>query len=510
MNRFKIITTVLICLLLSAGIVFAQTYYAEKNIFTAATRNDNSILKQEVEYFSHEEIEYHNIYYQGRLLGVVSDYEYIQDRFEELYEDKYEEYFPDTRLTLGEDYYETINNDYAVVENIDDEIFDFLIKNDGIGVETNIVELSTKEGVYASVAVKNIDDFRAAKNSFLQNFLRIEELNKLSNGVKLEDLTDVGDHAIGFKVLETISARKGVANPENIIMNEEEALMYLCYGDNQDFEYYTVKEGDTLSSICYINDYSPEQILTINQDVIHSYEQILEPGMQVNVTYFTSPITVVVTKENLKIEEVYPELPLYIEDKEMFVGESKVIQEEANGSEYVLYEETWVNGVLKKGIEKSSSNITQPVQGVIAVGSKVKPYVGTGNMMLPINNPVGTSSWGWRPSFGAFHRGIDIIDIYNRNGRISAPDNGKVERTGYNDDYGYYCIINHHNGIVTKYFHMSSMTRLRVGDTVMKGELIGYIGSTGDSTGPHLHFEVWDNGANVNPCNYVNCNFRWW
>ena len=511
MNKFKFLATLFACLLVSVLIVFGQAYLSDENIFAASSKHEVSILNQEVEYFSHEEVEYHNIYYKGKLLAVVSDYDELKARFDDLYHSKYEEDFPNTHVTLGEDYYETISNEYSVVENIDDEIYDFLLKNDGIGLEVDIVEFSTKEGVYASVAVKDVNDFKAAKDSFLQNFLRVEELRNLSNGIKPDELTDVGDHTIGFKVLETISSRKGVANPENIIMNAEEALLYLCYGENRDFEYYTVKEGDTLSSICYMNNYSPEQILTINQDIIFSRDQILEPGMKVNVTYFTSPITVVVTKENLKIEVVYPGLPLYIEDPTMYEGHTEVVQEEVNGSEYVLYEETWVNGVLKKGVEKSSSNITQPLQGVIAVGSKVKPYVGTGNMIIPINNVVGTSHWGWRPSFGSFHRGVDIIDIYNAYGPIYAPDNGSVVAVDYNDTFGNYMVIDHHNGLITRYFHMSEVMNWSVGDTIMKGEHIGYIGTTGFSTGPHLHFETWENGVNVDPCNYINCNsFSWW
>lgn len=511
MNKVKLITSVVICLVLSCLIVLGYSFAGESEIFADSSKNEISILKQEIEYFSHDEVEYHNIYYKGQLLGIVTDYDKLQSRMNDLYHEVYEEDFPDSKVTLGEDYYMTVTNDFGIVSNIDEEIYNFLVQNDGFGLEVDIVELSTKEGVYASVAVKDINDFKKAKDSFLQNFLRVEELRKLSNGIRPGDLSDVGNQTIGFKVLETISSRKGIANPDNIIMNEQEALQYLCYGDNQDFEYYTVKEGDTISSICYLNNYSPEQILTINQDTIHSRDQILEPGMKVNVTYFTSPITVVVTKENLKIETVYPDLPLYIEDKGMYEGEKETIQNEVNGSEYVLYEETWVNGVLKKGTRKSSSTISQPIQGVIAVGTKLKPYVGTGNLMMPINNVVGTSGWGWRPEFGGFHRGIDIIDIYNAYGPIYAPDNGTIAETGYNDAFGNYVEIDHHNGLYTRYFHMSEIAGWYVGETIMKGDRIGNIGTTGDSTGPHLHFEIWENGENVDPCNYLNCGaFSWW
>ena len=71
-------------------------------------------------------------------------------------------------------------------------------------------------------------------------------------------------------------------------------------------------------------------------------------------------------------------------------------------------------------------------------------------------------------------------------------NNGTITGMRWGDSYGYYITINHNNGYATLYAHMQAFApNLRVGSTVARGQLIGYMGSTGNSTGPHVHFEVW-------------------
>ena len=70
-----------------------------------------------------------------------------------------------------------------------------------------------------------------------------------------------------------------------------------------------------------------------------------------------------------------------------------------------------------------------------------------------------------------------------------------VQTNRYATTYGYYCIITHANGKATLYAHMKSAPTIKVGQTVKKGQVIGYVGSTGRSTGPHLHFELRNNGV---------------
>lgn len=143
-----------------------------------------------------------------------------------------------------------------------------------------------------------------------------------------------------------------------------------------------------------------------------------------------------------------------------------------------------------------------------AARSSNKPaQQGSGNMSMPLKAHI-TSPFGWRrhPIFGVrkFHTGIDLAGP-NRSA-IRAADSGSVLFTGWYGGYGKVVIVGHGNAsgsdMATLYAHLSRAA-VSVGDNVSKGDVIGYEGTTGFSTGPHLHFEVRVNGKPNNPLNYL-------
>ena len=111
-----------------------------------------------------------------------------------------------------------------------------------------------------------------------------------------------------------------------------------------------------------------------------------------------------------------------------------------------------------------------------------------------------TSGYGYRTSpftnTRQFHSGLDIGAP--QGAPIRAAMSGRVSQVGYDDSFGNYVIVTHHSGYRTLYAHMS-VVRVRAGAFVGTGERIGDVGSTGLSTGPHLHFTVYKNGVTVNP-----------
>ncbi len=128
---------------------------------------------------------------------------------------------------------------------------------------------------------------------------------------------------------------------------------------------------------------------------------------------------------------------------------------------------------------------------------------GSGEMLWPLTGPI-TSEFGWRthPVFGGskFHSGLDIGGEYGA--PIKAARGGVVTHSGWIDGYGNTVMIDHGDGLVTLYGHNQSLA-VSVGQTVRQGQTIAYCGSTGNSTGPHCHFEVRLNGEAVSPYDYL-------
>ncbi len=158
--------------------------------------------------------------------------------------------------------------------------------------------------------------------------------------------------------------------------------------------------------------------------------------------------------------------------------------------------------------ERELARQSASIQSMISRNKGSSPVkTASGGFMRPIGGKI-TSPFGWRthPIFNSrtFHSGVDIAGP-NR-GIIRASNSGKVIYSGWYGGYGKVVILDHGtvNGkpTTTLYAHMSS-TKVGQGQTVNKGDIIGYEGTTGYSTGPHVHFEVRINGKPNNPLNYI-------
>lgn len=157
--------------------------------------------------------------------------------------------------------------------------------------------------------------------------------------------------------------------------------------------------------------------------------------------------------------------------------------------------------------ERELAKQSASLQSMISRSSHEAGMKVVSGFIKPISGRI-TSPFGWRthPIFNSrsFHSGVDIGGQYNSG--IRASNAGKVIYTGWYGGYGKVVIIDHGeiNGtpISTLYAHMNS-TRVSVGEFVSKGQVVGYEGTTGYSTGPHLHFEVRINGRPNNPLSYI-------
>jgi murein DD-endopeptidase MepM/ murein hydrolase activator NlpD len=152
---------------------------------------------------------------------------------------------------------------------------------------------------------------------------------------------------------------------------------------------------------------------------------------------------------------------------------------------------------LSKAMEEKLENMILYEQKLNRSG-KVR-LTGTGIFSWPVNGSI-SSPYGWRvhPIYGGyrFHTGVDLCANYGE--IISSSSDGIVIYTGWDGGYGNTVVIDHGSGYSSLYAHCSSIL-VRKGQTVYKGEAIARVGSTGNSTGPHLHFEIRQNGSPINP-----------
>jgi len=146
--------------------------------------------------------------------------------------------------------------------------------------------------------------------------------------------------------------------------------------------------------------------------------------------------------------------------------------------------------------QKLQEQIAEATGGVALPAGPIGAPSAAG-LIWPVDGPI-TSGYGYR--WGSLHEGIDIAVPEGTPIRAAAA--GTVIIAAYTGGYGNYTCVDHGGGLSTCYGHQSSFA-VSVGDSVGQGDIIGYSGNTGHSTGPHLHFEVRINGASTDPLGYL-------
>lgn len=258
-------------------------------------------------------------------------------------------------------------------------------------------------------------------------------------------------------------------------------------------EKYTVQDGDSLWLIARRNDMYVDDIVKAN----HLNSEDLQLGQELILEKSKPYINIVAEVEGEKVEAIPFETKTVIDRNAS--ASVKIKQTGQNGEKRITYVATKRNGVIEKRKIKEETIIKEAVTQILIKGNRVTQVAsrgggGTGNLDWPVYGQI-TNYFR-----GSSHTGVDIA---NRRGTsLKAADSGYVSFTGWQGGYGKFIIIDHGNGIVTRYAHCDSIS-VSVGQRVSKGQVIGTLGSTGNSTGPHLHFETLVNGSFCNPLNYL-------
>lgn len=264
---------------------------------------------------------------------------------------------------------------------------------------------------------------------------------------------------------------------------------------------FTVQTGDTLFSIADIYKINPETLLWGNYDVLQDNPDFLKPGQVLNVlpvngTYYQ-------WTEGDTVDKVAAYFKTTPNDIVTFTGNNIDLTTLSN-SNSGIEPGKWLmipNG--KRAIKDwgppaitRSNPASASYYGSGSCGSIYEGAVGTGSLVWPTTDHT-ISGY----DYSSVHTAIDIGG-QEGNG-VFAADTGVVVYAGWSDfGYGYLLVIDHGNGVQTAYAHLSAVGA-SCGQSVMRGGLVGALGNTGNSTGPHLHFEVVYNGVKVNPLEYV-------
>ncbi len=283
------------------------------------------------------------------------------------------------------------------------------------------------------------------------------------------------------------------------ILKEDEAINFLRNG-REEKRVHIVKEGDSLWTIARANDMRVAELLEMNP----SLTEHLDLGQEINLVSVKPLINVVVTGERT-VKQALPYKVVVETDRNMSRGREKVKVQGEKGLKETTYKLVMKNGdvinqqVINEKVIKTAKNqvVVRGKKEMIASRGTVSTFSSGGKVSWPLRGRI-TSSYGRR--WGETHTGIDIDGVTGQ--PVGSAADGVVIQAGRVGGYGKMILVRHGNGLTTRYAHLSSIG-VSVGDKISRGEVIGRVGSTGRSTGSHLHFEVIDGGRIQNPMKYL-------
>lgn len=333
------------------------------------------------------------------------------------------------------------------------------------GKEIGIVsDVALAEQIIESVKQKYLPGEKA--NLTLESFEVEEEVQFVPKEVGLE----------GFMDPDII---------ENLILSGTEKM-----------ETYQVEKGDSLWTIARKNNLTVEDLKEANQ----LKSELLSIGQELKLIK-AEPMLHLVATYNINKTENIPFKVKYEANNSLYVGQEQTKKTGVSGKKEVQYKVVERNGLEIAKEIVGEKILKEPVEGIVSRGTKSmiasRGDGGSGELGWPIQGII-TSSYGKRGR--EFHAGLDIAAL--KGTPIGAAEAGTVTFAGRSGNYGLLVVVDHGNGLSTYYAHCSEI-KVKIGDEVTRGQVISLVGSTGRSTGSHVHFEVRVNGNHTNPINYL-------
>jgi len=383
-----------------------------------------------------------------------------------------------------------------------------------------LVVINSVTASAARVTQAEIDRLRDEKKEYEK---KKREIQSRINAIEFERKTEVAkksvlDDQIMLTCLEIDNATETIEYYETLIVEKEQEVVEAQKREDDQLRNYkkrvrdmeengvisyleivfdSTSFSDLLARLDFIGDIMQADEKTYNDLIVakHETEAAVEVLEQTKLE---------MEDEKVLLQDKQDELESQIDEANALIEkiESDLETERALHAEVAAEEDRVQREINQKVEELRRQQERDRAAAAAATASKVK---GTGQLGWPCPSSRSvTSGYGVRqhPVYKVFrmHNGIDIGAKHGAN--VVAADSGTVITSAYNSSYGNYIVISHGNGITTLYAHLSSR-KVSEGKAVTKGQVIGLVGSTGVSTGPHLHFEVSINGSRVDPQKYL-------
>lgn len=462
------------------------------------------ILTAKVSYEDKNAIKVYNVYLDGKRIGIITDenelYNLI-DKKQETIKKKYhvDKVFPPTGLKVVENYtYNPKISDVSLIYDKIEKLQDFAI----MGYEIKVSEGKKHKEYNIYTLDKKI--FDEAVHEFILAFIEEEGYNNYVKGIQKE-LDDIGHNYSNMDILENIVIQKKlISAKQNIYENSDVLAQDLLFGFDFKEKNYQVKEGDTIESISNSNSLNPQEFLIANPKYA-SKDSLLKIGDIVNITLINPILSFQYTVHEMK-EVEYAFDKTTKRDNNKPANYSEITTPGVKGISLIKSYYNVVNGYPDAAATiEDETIIRQKVDQVTTKGRKVAAWGWESyddslkDWKWPTQDHYAiTSEFAFR--WGKHHDGIDISGtgwgskIYAARSGVVVKVEGGCPNYGShpnrcNGGWGNYILLQHDN-MYTIYAHLIDNILVKQGQSVDSKQVIGYMGSSGDSTGYHLHFGI--------------------
>ena len=443
---------------------------------------------------------YYQVYLGGEKIGLIKSKEELYELIDKEQQEIKDKYHVDkVHSPSGLEIYEvmTYKTNVMSAKEVYEDIKDldpFTIE----GYEITINDGTNKIKFY----ILNKEDLDTAIRNTVLAFVNEEVYEKYLKGEQ-DEIVDTGKEIINIYLDDDVTVKKAYVSVDEQIFTDADSLsMYFLFGTTELTKKYIVKSSDTIESIADKNKLGVSDFLIANPDIAGE-NALLAVGQEVTVAYVSPLSDIIVESFETEYQTIKYETRIQY-DKSLNANESYVKQQGSNGLSKVTYATKEMNGKIINTALVSNEVIREAQDRIMVYGAKNVIYYGnTTYWAWPTTKPFRISSYfGWRVhpirKTAHLHSGVDITGTPNKN--VFAIQSGTVivASSGYNSGSGTNIKIDHGNGYVSQYMHLSKMF-VKKGEKVEKGQLIGLIGCTGSCTGPHLHLSVYKNDKLMNP-----------